>query len=184
MSNPATVTAANAEQVAKALRQLHDIVEPAAPAFWPPAPAWYFVGAALVLLVMLAMVWLWRRWQANAYRRQALGELADLRDGAQSFNPPNERISALASLLRRVALHGAAREQIACLSGAAWIEYLSKQSNIPPSTAVAELLAHGPYANFAATVEIATNHRGDLDAAFAYVAVWIKQHRVASQRTA
>ncbi|MBK9625244.1 MAG: DUF4381 domain-containing protein [Rhodocyclaceae bacterium] len=184
MSNPATVAAANAEQVAKALRQLQDIVEPAAPAFWPPAPAWYFVGAALLLLVMMAMVWLWRRWQANAYRRQALGELAALRDGAQSIAPPNERISALASLLRRVALHGAAREQVASLSGSAWIEYLSKQSKTSPSKAVATLLSRGPYAKFLATDEVATNQRGDLDAAFAFVAEWIKQHRVSGQHAA
>lgn len=180
MSNPASV-AANAEHVTQALQQLHDIVEPAAPAFWPPAPAWYFVGGVVLLLVMMAMVSLWRRWQANAYRRQALGELAALRDGSQSISPPHERISALASLLRRVALHGAAREQVASLSGTAWIEYLSTQSKTSPSETVATLLSRGPYVNFAATDDVATNHRSDLDAAFAYVAEWIKQHRVERQ---
>ena len=181
MSIPTSAAAANAERISKALQQLHDIVEPAAPAFWPPAPAWYFVGAALLLLVMMAGVWLWRRWQANAYRRQALAELAALRAGPQSIAPPYERTSALASLLRRVALHGAAREKIAALTGDAWIEYLSKQSKTPPSKAVAALLCRGPYADLAATDEIATNHRGDLDAAFVYVEEWIRQHRVAKQ---
>jgi len=181
MSNPASVAAENAARVTKALQQLNDIVEPAAPAFWPPAPGWYMVGAVVLLLVVMAFLILWRRWQANAYRRQALSELVALRDGALSISPPHERISALASLLRRVALQAAAREQVACLSGAAWIEYLSKQSKTPPSPNVATLLCRGPYANFAASGEIATNHRGDLDAAFAYVAEWIKQHRVARQ---
>ena len=181
MSNPASAAAASAEHVTKALQQLHDIVEPAAPAFWPPAPAWYWVGAVVLVLVVMAMVCLWRRWQANAYRRQALEELAALRDGSQSIAPPHERISALASLLRRVALHGAAREQVASLSGSAWIEYLNAQSKTSPSEAVATLLSRGPYANFAATDEGATNHRRDLDAAFAFVAEWIKQHRVSGQ---
>jgi len=183
MSTPASA-AANAERVTKALQQLHDIVEPAAPSFWPPAPGWYLVGAAMLLLFMMAILWCWRRWQANAYRRQALGELAMLRDDPQSISPPHVRISALATLLRRVALHSAAREQIASLSGVAWIEYLSRQSNMPPSQAVAALLCRGPYANFAATEEIATHHRGDLDAAFAYVAEWIKQHRISGQPAA
>ena len=184
MSNSVSVAAANAERIGKALQQLHDIVEPAAPSFWPPAPGWYFVGAAVLLLVMMAGVWLWRRWQANAYRRQALSELAALRDGPQSISPPHQRISALASLLRRVALHGAAREQIASLSGSAWIGYLSNQGNRPPGEAVAALLCRGPYANFAANDEIATTHRSDMEAAFDYVAEWIKQHRGSARPTA
>lgn len=184
MSNPASTAAASAERIGKALQQLHDIVEPSAPAFWPPAPGWYFVGGTVLLLVMMAMIKLWRRWQASAYRREALSELAALRDGPQSIAPPHQRISALASLLRRVALHGAAREQIAALSGTRWIEYLSKQAKTPPSIAVAALLCRGPYVNFAANDEIATTHRNDLEAAFDYVAEWIEQHRVSGHPTA
>ncbi len=184
MSNPASTAAASAERIGKTLRQLHDIVEPSAPAFWPPAPGWYFVGGTVLLLVMMAMIKLWRRWRANAYRRQALWELAALREGPQSIAPPHQRISALASLLRRVALHGAAREQVAALSGTAWIEHLSKQATTRPSAAVATLLSRGPYANFAATDEIATAYRSDLEAAFDYVTEWIKQHRVSGRPTA
>ena len=181
MSKPASAAAENAARVTKALQQLNDIVEPAAPAFWPPAPGWYLIGALALLLVMMATVWLWRRWQANAYRRQALEELAALRDGPQSISPPHERIGALASLLRRVALHGAAREKVASLSGDAWLDYLRDRSTSSPSPAVANLLSRGPYAKFGMADAVATNHRADLDAAFAYVEVWIKRHRSARQ---
>ena len=170
MSTPSSLAAANIERLSKALQALHDIVEPAAPALLPPAPAWYVLAVALILVVAMALRWLWRRRQAGAYRRQALLELAALRE--LSIATPHERISALATLLRRVALHGVARKQVASLSGDAWIAYLSCNSRSAPSASVANLLLHAPYSNLSA------GDGSDIGAAYDYVADWIKQHRV------
>ena len=170
MSTPSSLAAANAERLSKALQALHDIVEPTAPALLPLAPGWYVLAVALILVVAMALRWLWRRRQTGTYRRQALLELAALRD--TSIATPHERISALAVLLRRVALHGAPRKQVASLSGDAWIAYLSSNSRYAPSANVASLLSHAPYAKLAA------GDGTDIGAAFDYVAAWIKQHRV------
>lgn len=181
MSKPTALDAANAERVTKALQQLHDIVEPAAPAFWPPAPGWYFIGIALLLLIALSLVWLWRRWQTNAYRRQALGELAALRANAHSIKTPQAQITALATLLRRVALHGAVREEVACLTGDAWVAYLGRHSIPPPSPDVAKLLCMGPYANLAIGNQAVDKYGAELEAAVAYVDYWIREHRPAAR---
>jgi Domain of unknown function (DUF4381) len=186
MSNTASEAAANAERINKALQTLHDIAEPVTPAFWPPAPGWYFVFVAVLLLIALAAVRSWRRWQAGAYRRQALRELAALRDSAHSISP-QQRIGALATLLRRVALYGAPRENLASLSGDAWIDYLSKHSKhsmARPNDGVAKLLSLGPYAKLAADEQGGKSQRDDMDAAFAYVAEWIAQHRIPAGRGA
>ena len=173
MSTTGDLAAANvehSERLSKALQALHDIVEPAAPALLPPAPGWYFLAVALLLFVAMALRWLWRRRQAGAYRRQALHELAALRE--LSIATPHERISALAMLLRRVALHGAARKQVASLNGDAWIAYLGSNSRFAPSAGVAALLLNAPYS------KLAVADGADISAAFDYVAEWIRQHRV------
>ena len=58
------------------LSNLRDIVEPAAVSLWPPAPGLVLLGSLLLVWIVYALLLWRRRWQANAYRRQALGELS------------------------------------------------------------------------------------------------------------
>ncbi|MBK6800299.1 MAG: DUF4381 domain-containing protein [Novosphingobium sp.] len=90
------------------LARLHDITEPPAPGLWPLAPGWWLVVTLLVLLLMRGGQWVWRRWRANAYRRQALRALArcDAADPATS-------VAACLSLLLRHASVAIARHRTA-----------------------------------------------------------------------
>jgi len=55
--------------------QLRDIHLPPDPSWWPPAPGWW-VLAVLVLAMLLAGAWLWRRQRRMARQRaQVLVEL-------------------------------------------------------------------------------------------------------------
>jgi hypothetical protein len=152
---------------ATSLDRLHDIVPPAAVPWWPPAPGWYVVLAIILIIAAVFAVRAWRRWWANAYRRQALRELASAPDAA-----------TIASLLRRTALAESPRPEIACLGGDAWLEWLSKRSPEPMPAAVREGLMAGVYnAGFEGR---------DTTALRAWAARWIKGHRciaVPSQRT-
>lgn len=62
------------------LSNLRDIVEPAGISWWPPAPGAVLIGSLLLLWGVFAILILLRRWQSNAYRREALRELAAIRE--------------------------------------------------------------------------------------------------------
>lgn len=133
------------------LSNLRDIVAPPAVSFWPPAPGWWIVGAACVLAAGFAVAAAVRHWQRNAYRREALRalEMAEARD--------------VSAILKRAALAAFPREQVASLSGAAWIAFLDRTGGTA----------------FASTALLALTYggMGDRDAVVAQARRWIGHHR-------
>lgn len=97
-----------------ALRPLHP---PAAIDWWPPAPGWWVLAVALVLLGGLA----WWRWRRTALRHAALAELRQLE---QDVHEDARLAAAVSQLLRRVALACFPRRQVAALTGEAWLRFL------------------------------------------------------------
>lgn len=139
------------------LDRLHDIVLPDAVPWWPPAPGWYVLFALLMLAALAFSVGAWRRWKANAYRRQALRELA-------AVSEP----SAIVEILRRVALAIAPREAVAELTGAAWPAWLAARCPEPMPARVQSDLAGGVYDPRLAA---------DLESLRKYAAAWVRLHR-------
>ena len=143
---------------ATSLDRLHDIALPPAVAWWPPAPGWYVVFT----LALVAAAWMafraWKRWQSNAYRREAARELASLESSA-----------AIAELLRRTALAIAPRSVIAEKTGAAWLDWLAAQFPEPMPDTVRVQLTTGVYGRPAASEE--------LSALRDYATRWITNHR-------
>ena len=140
--------------VAETLARLHDITVPTAPPLWPPpwppTPGVSLVLLLAVLLLTLALRALSRRWQDGSWRRAARRELAMLRVRIAACDDDGERsrlLAELATLLRRAALHTAAREEVAALSGADWLAFLVNRAPAQgaPAPAVAAALADGPY---------------------------------------
>ncbi|MCF7733485.1 MAG: DUF4381 domain-containing protein, partial [Akkermansiaceae bacterium] len=86
--------------------------------WWPPAPGWIVLATILLAVLIYYAVRRFRHWQADAYRRAALRELAAANSSA-----------AIAEVLRRTALAIAPRENIAALSGSAWIDWLAARSS-------------------------------------------------------
>ena len=110
---------------------LRDIHLPPAPPWWPLAPGWWLL-ALLTLLVVVALVRLWRRQRVlRQRRRQWLGELD--RHAQRHAHDGDDAVlaAALQQLLRRVArIHdGAATQQ----RGAAWQATLARVP-VPPAT--------------------------------------------------
>jgi hypothetical protein len=140
------------------LDRLHDLVLPPAVPWWPLAPGWY----AVIALALVAAAWMtlraWRRWQANAYRREAMRELASLQSA-----------EAIAELLRRTALAIAPRPEIAQKTGSAWLDWLVAQSPEPMPDTVRVQLTAGVYGPPAASEGIDTLRD--------YAARWIALHR-------
>lgn len=98
------------------LDMLEPIQEPPAISMWPQTQGWVFLGLAVLVLV----VWLGLKWRehrrANAYRRAALVELARAGDDP----------IAIAAILRRTAMAGFPRVDVAGLSGETWLAFLDR----------------------------------------------------------
>ena len=96
---------------------MHDIVMSEPVSWWPLASGWY----VLMLVLAMAIIWFgvktFKQWKKNAYRRAALREL-------KSISPAD-----LPALVKRVSLCIYPREQVATLSGEAWLEFLDQSGN-------------------------------------------------------
>ena len=141
------------------LDRLHDLVLPPEVPWWTPAPGWYFVFALLLVAAAWMAIRAWKRWQSNAYRREALRKLASLEQAAE-----------IAELLRRTALAIAPRKVVAELTGAAWLDWLAAQFPEPMPDVVRSQLTAGVYGRPAASCE--------LTALRDYAARWITDHRI------
>ena len=96
------------------LSELQDIVLPAVPPFWPPAPGFWIL--LFLLVVAATSFWRWRRshYRKNAYRRAGL----ELLEQAHS-------VRDVSLVLKRVALAAWPRDRVASLYGSEWADFLN-----------------------------------------------------------
>ena len=140
------------------LDNLREIILPPPAPWWPPAPGWWMLLGLLTLLGVIVAFRAWRRWRAGAYRRAALRELA----AATS-------VAVIAQILKRTALVGYARTEIASLSGSAWLAWLAETGGRQVPTAVTEALTLGVFGKHDAA---------DVGEVAAFAADWIRNHTV------
>ncbi|WP_150047459.1 DUF4381 domain-containing protein [Methylomonas rhizoryzae] len=143
---------------------LKDIHLPQTIGWWPPAPGWWLVALALGLAVWAGVRW-FRRLRRLPVYKEAQRVLNDLRaQGGDS----RTIVSALSELLRRVAISGRAREQVASLRGEAWLNYLDRSlPDAPFSRGLGRCLADAHYRPELADVDVA--------ALFDLCERWLKQ---------
>ena len=149
-----------------ALGDFVEVVSPAAINWWPQTTGWWWVGAALVVVLGR---YGWRRlrhWYRNRYRREATVRLQQL--AAASAN--DNWLLEINRLLKLTALAAFSREQVASLSGEAWVNFLNRQCTTPPFSAQqGQLLALGIYTGQA----VAAAHRQAMvDACL----TWVREH--------
>ena len=63
------------------LENLHDLVMPVPVPWWPPAPGWVIVSAALIMVLGWWLIHAIRHWRSNSYRREALVLLGKIDNG-------------------------------------------------------------------------------------------------------
>ncbi|SMF97167.1 protein of unknown function [Methylomagnum ishizawai] len=122
---------------------LRDIHLPAAIGWWPPAPGWWLALLAAIGLVALS-VWLVLRWRRVTPIKLARRELDALANAPELA--PDEKLRRLSILLRRTALSLYPRQQVAGLTGAAWLDWLDATLGEPRfSQGPGRSLTEAPY---------------------------------------
>jgi hypothetical protein len=152
------------------LAELHPLREPLPIGWWPPAPGWWVLAAILLVSLLALAVVLIRRYRANAYRRQALRQLALLQSEYQSGQDAGVHLARTNALLKSVALVAYPRRNVAASSGQDWLAFLnaglgSGEEQFPPDFATAAYRRNVPPA--------------DLEQVHRAAAAWIKKHEVA-----
>ncbi|WP_261817545.1 DUF4381 domain-containing protein [Vibrio gallicus] len=148
---------------------LSELTEPDLPqavSWLPNAPGWAVVALLILTFVLYRSYLVWRRYQANAYRRMALLELEQLRlkqDGIQQ----------LPQLLRRTALYAYPRRTVSPVIGKQWEQWLDKQcKGCQFATTFSGMLASLAYA------PINTYSQPQYQQLIQHIAQWIALHEV------
>ncbi|MGF1682723.1 DUF4381 domain-containing protein [Photobacterium minamisatsumaniensis] len=93
------------------------------PSWWPlPLSAWVLIGGAVCIAVIVLAVVVWRHGRKQI-KRKALHQLSGL--------AIEQDLSSLDNLLRRVALTYFPRNEVAGLTGEAWLKWLDTQLVTP-----------------------------------------------------
>lgn len=97
---------------------------PEAPSWWPPAPGWWVLAGLVLLALALAARWYLRRRCRLAASRQAIRELAVLRERLEKEGDSVVCVRDLSRLLRRYAISRYPRQEVAALAGESWLRFL------------------------------------------------------------
>ena len=120
---------------------LIDIPLPSPVSLWPQTWTSVLVATLLAAGLIAAICWLAWRHYTDRYRREALADL----DRIMQASAPNA--GALELLVRRTALVAFPRDEIAPLTGAAWLTFLDKPMAVTNSRrAPAGARSLAPYA--------------------------------------
>ena len=106
------------------LSDLRDWHLPDPVSWWPPAPGWWLL-AGLILLGLWLAIRGGRRWRRqSSSTRAALRQLDALGKALARDGDQRRFVVGVSQLLRRLALVRFPREQVAGLSGDAWLGFL------------------------------------------------------------
>lgn len=105
------------------LAQLKDITGPSAPGWWPLAPGWWLL-LAIILGLAITLYFLKKRKAAYRPFFSANDELQKLKDLYLKDKDTRKLAQALNEWLKRVALFAYPDQQLAGLTGQAWLEFL------------------------------------------------------------
>ncbi len=125
------------------LLDLKDIHEPEAIGWWPPAIGWWILAALIPLLIVFS-IWLYKRLTRKTAIKTANKILAQIKQDATRDNL--SVICDLSVLVRRVAISVSPRTKAAGLTGRQWLAFLDTSvKGLPFSEGVGQLLADAPY---------------------------------------
>lgn len=112
-----------------ALRSLHDIAVPEPVSWMPQTWGWAVLAFALLIVLALAGIRWIRRYKADAYRRDALSLLDGIESRIRDQAIRKDVIHEVAETLKRTALAGWGRKEVASLSGKEWSTFLEENGD-------------------------------------------------------
>ena len=147
--------------------QLKDIHFPVSPEMWPPAPGWWVLATAVLVVLFWITTRLFKFWQRKRLQKEILKSLEELQR-EHSDEQIRQFLAEVSILLRRVAMMKFPPQQVAALTGKSWLSFLDLHGGDGQySNGVGSVLAAGPYARHSEV---------DKDALLSLARKWIKRN--------
>ena len=128
-------------------QQLKGLHMPEAVSWWPLAPGWWVLSIVIFCLLVFVSYSFIRHRQRNLYRAQAIQELKAAHNEWLN-RPDNSRyVQSANAILKRSILAAGGHNQLASLSGQAFIDELNSWSKQPLSEQNTTTLASAGYMN-------------------------------------
>ncbi|MEQ1637093.1 MAG: DUF4381 domain-containing protein [Methylococcales bacterium] len=122
---------------------LKDLHLPATVGWWPPAIGWWLLAVLLVLL-MVGLIWAYKRYTQQSAVKTAKKLLLRLRQDQAQDNV--QKLCQLSILMRRVAISQYPRNETASLVGLDWLAFLDRSlKGAPFSSGVGRCLADAQF---------------------------------------
>jgi hypothetical protein len=157
-----------------ALESLKDIAVPQPVSWMPQTWGWALVAVLLALVIVVFLIHRVRLYRANAYRREAVGLLDGVEERLADPAGRDQALRDLAEVLKRTALAGWGRADVAALSGAAWVAFLEKHGDGHGGQALDALLDDREYQNSSSAMTLAP------DDVMSSARRWIRRHHVSA----
>ena len=161
-----TPTTIPSPQAPNPLDQLRDIHLPEPISWWPPAPGWWLLALVACALLAWLIRFIYRRYKAKHYRRQALGQLQVL----QTETDPQAKLRGLFVLLKQTANCAYPSRQPSSLAIEPFVDFLRfscDESVFSQSTGELQSLLYAKQSS---------GQSQDLEALFEDARIWIKSH--------
>lgn len=124
---------------------LRDIHLPTSISWWPLAFGWWVLVAAILTCLVLIILFVVRRLKPTL-QKETFKALEVIEQKFIDSEDATHSIAELSALLRRVILSQNRTEQIAGITGRAWLELLDKNMDKPEfSQGCGQVLLAGPY---------------------------------------
>ena len=107
------------------LAQLNPLREPVAIGWWPLAPGWWLLIAVIAVGCALVAWRLMLRYRRNAYRRQGIATLNEIRNRWQNDGDTSACLTRTNALLKAVALRAYPQRDVASVTGESWQAFLN-----------------------------------------------------------
>lgn len=122
---------------------LKDIHLPNVIGWWPPAMGWWLL-AILIPLVCFSLFWIYKRITRKTAVKTAKKLLLEIKKNTQASD--EDKLKQLSALVRRVAMSLSPRQEVASLTGQAWLEYLDYSvDGMPFTQGIGNVLADAQY---------------------------------------
>ncbi|MBT8130570.1 MAG: DUF4381 domain-containing protein [Gammaproteobacteria bacterium] len=134
---------------------LRDIHLPEPVSWWPPAPGWWLLLIAGIIIIAGLLVFR-RISNSRLLKRTVIAELNTVREAYHQNHDPVELVKSLSTLMRRASISFYPRGTAASLTGQDWLKYLD-------STSTRKDFEHGNGRILATAPYLPANSRIDVD---------------------
>lgn len=149
-------------------QQLRSLHMPEAVSWWPPAPGWWVLFAALMFLTGFAVLTLYKHIQKNRYRKLARNELEAAYSKWQGSDDNSQYVQLASAVIKRSIIAAGGEVQVASQTGQQWTQTINHWAKTPLSDQASQAMIDAGYR---------ANPNIDIDDLHQQLDDWLRSHR-------